>query len=264
MAPLLVASLALSSLPTLALPGLNGVNVTPGEQALFESLLGSGLAQEGLTVRTARDVSQVLGLERQRQLLGCSDDSSCMTEIAGALGVDALVVGDIGQVGSRYTISVRVVSARSGQVLAVHVETGIAPDEAPAAIGRVASAIATQLKDAARAASGEPRYSRWWAVVPGAVTVGAAAAAVALHVEAGKTYEQLSTAQPPALSLDEAAALKDTGTQQNLWANVAIGVASAGAVATVLTLVFAQPPKVQPTVALSPSGAVFGVTGVLP
>jgi hypothetical protein len=50
----------------------------------FTSRLGRG---QRVRVTTQRDVAQIIGLERQKQLLGCSDqDSSCNAELAGALG----------------------------------------------------------------------------------------------------------------------------------------------------------------------------------
>src|SRR3990172_8953663 len=46
------------------------------------------LIDQGLEVTSPRELTALLGLERQRQLLGCEDDSSCLIEIAGAIGVD--------------------------------------------------------------------------------------------------------------------------------------------------------------------------------
>lgn len=59
-------------------------------------VLATHLREHGLKVMTGRDIGAVLGLERQKQLLGCMDDStSCSAELAGALGVGALVVGTV-------------------------------------------------------------------------------------------------------------------------------------------------------------------------
>src|SRR5438132_10875798 len=69
----------------------------------------------GITVMTPKDIAAVLGIERQKQLLGCSDEaSSCSAEIAGALGVDGIIRGDVARVGTAYQINIRVLSAKSG------------------------------------------------------------------------------------------------------------------------------------------------------
>src|SRR3954468_7651531 len=80
----------------IASPGLTGVKVGDKEAAFFSEHLAQQLAAAGAKVSSDREINSVLGLERRRQLLGCSENSNeCVTELAGALGVDALVVGDI-------------------------------------------------------------------------------------------------------------------------------------------------------------------------
>ena len=50
-------------------------------------LSGASLAAD-IRVMTSGEVAQVIGLERQKQLLGCSETgASCMAELAGALTV---------------------------------------------------------------------------------------------------------------------------------------------------------------------------------
>jgi len=97
LAVLMVATGA-PALPQLkiASPGLTGVRVTDKEATFFSEHLAQQLAAAGAKVSSDREISALLGLERKRQLLGCSESSSqCVTELAGALGVDALVVGDV-------------------------------------------------------------------------------------------------------------------------------------------------------------------------
>jgi TolB-like protein len=48
------------------------------------------------------DIENMLGLERLKDVAGC-EDTACAAEIGGALGVDFLLTGSVGQVGS-YTI----------------------------------------------------------------------------------------------------------------------------------------------------------------
>jgi hypothetical protein len=87
----------------LPLAALGGV---PGETA---QLLGDALAGElrrraGVSVLTPADVSALLGVEKTRQMLGCTD-SGCMAEIGGALGADRVVHGSLGRVGGSLVVN---------------------------------------------------------------------------------------------------------------------------------------------------------------
>jgi hypothetical protein len=106
----------------LAAPGFSTVEV-PAERARFlNDYLSEQLMQQAggrLRVTTESEVAAVLGLERQKALLGCSDgSSSCLAEIAGALGVDGVVVGNVARFGGDYAVTLKVVSARDGALLA--------------------------------------------------------------------------------------------------------------------------------------------------
>src|SRR2546430_2430818 len=93
----------------LALPGFSGVGVSQEFLRFASEHFAQELGNEGLSVITEREISTLLGLERQRQLLGCSENSvSCAAELAGALGVDATVVGDIGKFENVYRVNVKI------------------------------------------------------------------------------------------------------------------------------------------------------------
>ncbi|MCU0699202.1 MAG: hypothetical protein MUC96_22065 [Myxococcaceae bacterium] len=63
-----------------------------------------------MTTRT--DVIAMLGLERQRQLLGCSGEgSNCTAELAGALGAEGVVRGEVAKLGDVYQLNVKVLSS---------------------------------------------------------------------------------------------------------------------------------------------------------
>lgn len=87
----------------LPLAALGGV---PKETA---QLLGDALAGElrrrpGVSVLTQSDVSALLGVEKTRQMLGCTD-SGCMAEIGGALGADRVVHGSLGRIGDSLVVN---------------------------------------------------------------------------------------------------------------------------------------------------------------
>ncbi len=79
---------------------------------LVAELLSNALARRpNLSIVSSKDIEAAVGFDRQRSLLGCSD-SSCLTDIGGALGVDKLVNGTLGKLGSTYLLSVQLIDAK--------------------------------------------------------------------------------------------------------------------------------------------------------
>ena len=67
---------------------------------------------------TSQSIAAVLGVEKQKQLLGCNDNSACLAEIGGALGASYLVSGQVGRLGRRFRLDVTLVDAERSKVLA--------------------------------------------------------------------------------------------------------------------------------------------------
>src|ERR1043165_1255027 len=87
----------------LASPGLDAVNLKKDRVDFFADHFAQELSNRGIRVITAQEVSAVLGLARTQQLMGCDEGAtSCMTELADALGVDGVITGSIGQFGGTY------------------------------------------------------------------------------------------------------------------------------------------------------------------
>lgn len=79
----------------------------------FAQRLGEAL---GAPVTTPKTIATVLGMERQKQMLGCADNStSCVAELAGALGVDAIATGELAKLERSYQINVRILDAKDGR-----------------------------------------------------------------------------------------------------------------------------------------------------
>ncbi|MBI5510887.1 MAG: hypothetical protein HY903_19170 [Deltaproteobacteria bacterium] len=62
-------------------------------------------------VVAGRDVQAMLGFEKQKDMLGCTD-AACLAEIGGALGVDRIVVSQIGKVGNTYVVNIKIINIR--------------------------------------------------------------------------------------------------------------------------------------------------------
>jgi len=77
----------------------------------LSALLASEVARRpSLTVIAGADLRALVGFERQKQLLGCSE-SSCIAELAGALGVAWLVSSEVSKVGSTWLLSLTLLDA---------------------------------------------------------------------------------------------------------------------------------------------------------
>jgi TolB-like protein len=70
-----------------------------------------------LKVISASEIAQVLGYQKQQALLGCNTDA-CISELAGALGVDYLLTSQLGRIGSRYRVDIRVADAHRATLVA--------------------------------------------------------------------------------------------------------------------------------------------------
>lgn len=106
--------------PKVAVPTFTGVGLEKPRLEFFTEQFAADLRQAGLTVVTQGDIGALLGLERQKQLLGCSDDSSaCMAELANALGTDVVVLGAVATLGQdALQVTVKLIASMDGAVLA--------------------------------------------------------------------------------------------------------------------------------------------------
>ncbi len=62
-------------------------------------------------VLAGRDIQQMLSFEEKKQMLGC-DDTSCLAEIGGALGVDRLIVPQVARVSDAWVVTLKQIDIR--------------------------------------------------------------------------------------------------------------------------------------------------------
>lgn len=79
----------------------------------------SEVSQRGFfTVISAADIQTMIGLERQKQLLGCNEDSSsCLSELAGALGARFVLSGQVSKLGETLQLALTTMDTVKGQPL---------------------------------------------------------------------------------------------------------------------------------------------------
>jgi TolB-like protein len=104
--------------PKIAVMDLKAVQgVSTGTVAILGNVVAADLARQGFDVIAKSDIQAMLGFQKERQLLGCTEDAGCIAEIGGALGVDYVLTGQIGQIGSQFNISLLVVASRQAKVV---------------------------------------------------------------------------------------------------------------------------------------------------
>jgi len=72
-------------------------------------------------VTAASELEALMGFERQKQLMDCDADS-CMTEIAGSLGVDFIVVGGLGKVANSWVVDLRMLDVKKAAMASAYSE----------------------------------------------------------------------------------------------------------------------------------------------
>lgn len=236
MAALLAVLLAAGPV-SLASPDFDGVNV-PADVARFcNEHLAQQLTAAGLQVITARQIAAMLGLERQRQLLGCSDGgASCMAESANALGAEGLVLGDLGRLGAKYQLNVRIVRAATGQTVATWSRTVAREDDLLEALTDAAAQLAPRVQAAFRpGATPAPvavaATARRWPWVPTGVAGALAVAGGISFGFAAAAHAALTDLTQPPGSVDGPATRARGELAQGISTGAFIGAAVALAVA---------------------------------
>jgi hypothetical protein len=259
----------------LALVRFTGLNAPDSAVSYYSEHLAQQVRLSGVRVITGSEITAVLGLERQRQLLSCADAStSCLAELANALGVDGLLTGSLGKFGDVWQLDVKVLAANDASTLAVHSKR-VKGDEALldelAVAARAISAQSMKKLDRPPALSvaidapeperrGPSAARRWW-WAPAAGGVACAGIGTFFLVQAQANLDDLKQLRPLADPAATAARGKEARAMGAAFAGV--GVAAVGA--AVAMLLFGDPgSQVAPTLAVGPESAGFAVTGVFP
>ena len=127
---------------------LKAVGAVPGHvPSLVTKILLAKLDDVvGLRTVSPEDIQLMLSVEKQKDALGC-DDVKCIAEIGGALGVDLVISGQIGIMGSQYNLNLTAIDAKRSLVVArVSVQVASTEDaltqSVPAAVASLLAKIA--------------------------------------------------------------------------------------------------------------------------
>ncbi|MFT3712603.1 MAG: hypothetical protein QM817_33560 [Archangium sp.] len=259
----------------IAVPGLRGVRLSEQELEFYAEHLAQNLRAPGLVVVTSREISTLLGIERQKQLLGCGDGAnSCVAELANALGADAVVLGDVARIDDTFQINLELITPSDASVLAQgsrRVSGQVASLDALASLGRELGrglltkkgrAVPAELQVQTSAGAAPPRAWSWVPVGAGVAIAGAGALFLSF-AEANAAVLRNPTGG--ALKPSYAAQIRDEGKLFQALGAVFLGVGIA-ATAAGFGLVLFGPRETPASVSFVPlpGGAAFAFSGALP
>lgn len=232
MTPLLLA-VALAATPKLAVPSFTGGRA---DLASFcAERLADELGRAGFEVVSEKQIGALLGLERQRQLLGCTDAASaCMAELTDALGADGLVSGSLVLLGSRIEVDVRVFSAKTGTRLAVAHGEAASEEEIPAVLAKLAEELAPAVRgEAPRSKRRIPRSS---VLVPIGLSFASAIGAAVMFGLAALNHGELTGRGPvtPRYTYEQGNELAHSMGLYQALGSVFLGVIAACVVASIV------------------------------
>jgi TolB-like protein len=227
------------------------------EALLSEVALTEAATFRGFDTIGRSDIQALLGLEQQRQLLGCSEDASCLAEIGGAIGVDYLLVGTLGRIGTLLRLDLKLVDGKHARVVGrVGTTLGGKAEELVVATQNGVRGLLHELSPADPVivrTSGPARWPAWVALGAGGATL---AAGVVTTVLAASEYRALKDAQA---EVGYAAAYDDRSAKVRKLALLSDILVPAGAVVTLgggwLWWRSRPAPAVQVQVSAGPAGA---------
>jgi hypothetical protein len=127
----------------IAVYDVEGAQLPPQVPRLVQSGMLAELRKlDGVIVVGMDEIRQMLDREAQRELVGCSDNSSCLSGVAEALGADTIVVTALSKVGEQSVFSARRLDANSVAVVHEVVER-LADDDGMEFLAVVGPAVAT-------------------------------------------------------------------------------------------------------------------------
>jgi len=95
-----------------------GEGISPKTASMTEEMLLNAMHRTRRFSAVGRsDIANLIGFERQKQLAGCSEDTSCAAEIAGALGVGYVASASLGRVGPLTVVSLKIIQVSTAKVM---------------------------------------------------------------------------------------------------------------------------------------------------
>jgi len=86
---------------------------------LVNNMVSTELAQnKDFELITGADMRQMAELEAEKQNMGCADNSSCLAELAGAMGARYVMFGEMGKLGSFFLLTLNLFDSAEAKSVA--------------------------------------------------------------------------------------------------------------------------------------------------
>lgn len=242
---------------TSAIPGFSCAAEIPGERCEFYAeFLSDQLSNRGnVKVTTAKQMTTLLGMERQKALLGCGESSSsCLAELAGGLGAEVVITGSIARVGEEFAGTFKALKTKDASIL-VSRSVRVRKEEALLDfLSTLGAELHTELLQKLRGvtAAAAPAPSRFGpgVLIPGALGVASLVASGVLFGVAKGAEARLRDGDP---MLTTPQAVIDLAQQGNALQVASVVTLAAGVVALgVATVLFFLAPDSKATAWLQP------------
>jgi hypothetical protein len=198
-------------------------SATAEEASLLTERVAAALAEAGFDIVTAADLRDLVELEAQREAFEDCDTSSCMSEIADALGTRFIVSGRLGKLGTERVLQLKLFDAQDARAAAREEVTAHHMGGLAAQVESAALALVGRPKPRG-AVHDEPESRAMLTTGVGLAVVGGAAA-VGLGLWALDLERQLET---PNLPEDEQTAIEQYGWLTIAGAAAGVLVAAGG------------------------------------
>lgn len=240
----------------LAAPGFQTVNFDSKLADLYLDRFIVLAKNPDLVIVTSRDISQVLGMERQRELVGCGS-SNCVAELAGALGADAMLSGTVAKSEKSITLVIHAIRANDASELVSATVRADNEDALQDWIETHAKEFGAQLVARTRgeAVDSTPSWPRW-ALLTGGIVVGGTGALVRSLAEGAANDLRAASRTEPV----DVAATVSRGRTFETSGNVLLGVGAA-LIVTGAVLFIVQTPQPQLAFIATPNGVAVVAGG---
>ncbi len=161
---------------------------------------GEGFARQEITTLTSRfrailvqtNAFQVVEREKMDEILKAQDfnlsdacnTNECAVKVGQLLGVEQIIAGNIGKIGSTYTIDLRLIDIEKGRILLSKVEDYRGKVDGLLGVMKTIAGSFAEVARAERTTTRKPSR-KWWYVTGGAAILGGGAAALLLGRNSG-------------------------------------------------------------------------------
>jgi TolB-like protein len=175
---------------------------------------------KSLKVLAGEDIKRMLDLEAEKQAAGCDDDSSCLAEMAGALGAEFVVTGQLGKLETRLILTLSLIDVNKKEAVNRVTVKADSLDAMPEQVEKAVSQLVAPIvsggavqNGAQVASSGGPSILPW--VLVGVGTAAAIGGGV-LSVVGALQWGQFSAADDSYYSQLDTITKNDSATEDEL------------------------------------------------